>query len=79
VRLEKDVNFEGWMGHRPLVPDDVAVISRVGKHDNVVVATGVSGRGMTQCLGVGVVVSELLSGSKAENLADYDLKRFLFI
>lgn len=35
-----------WSGYRPVTPDDVPVISRVGGYNNVVINAGHGGRGL---------------------------------
>jgi D-amino-acid dehydrogenase len=53
---------EEWYGWRPMIPDDLPVIGRAPRIDNLVLATGHGMLGVTMSAGTGVLVAELVAG-----------------
>ncbi len=55
-----------WVGMRPLSPDGLPLIGRVGNPSNLVVATGHSMTGMTQGPATGILVSQIVLGKPTD-------------
>lgn len=54
---------EEWWGWRPMVADGKPIIGRVGRWENVLVATGHGMVGVAMATGTGKLVSELVTGA----------------
>jgi D-amino-acid dehydrogenase len=68
---------EEWYGWRPMTPDDLPMLGRVPKIDNLVLATGHGMLGVSLSAITGLLVSELICGRPASiDLAPYRLTRF---
>lgn len=62
-------DFEGhdvWVGLRPVSPDGLPYVGRVGGYDNVYTSTGHSMMGMSLGLISGKIISSLIVKGKAE-------------
>ncbi len=58
-KLEDEV---AWSGFRPATPDDLPIIERNGKYDNLILATGHGTLGVTHGLITGKLVSQIIVG-----------------
>ena len=68
---------EEWYGWRPMTPDDLPMLGRVPRIDNLVLATGHGMLGVSMSAITGLLVSELISGRPSSiDLAPYRLSRF---
>jgi glycine/D-amino acid oxidase-like deaminating enzyme len=66
-----------WVGGRPLLPDGLPVIDRVGGHDDVFVSTGHGMLGITLAPASGRALADyMLSGRRPEVLAPFRSDRF---
>lgn len=69
--------IEEWAGLRPMVYDDMPVIDRVARFNNLIVATGHGMLGVTLATGTGKVVCDMVLGRPTEiDVVPYSLKRF---
>ncbi len=69
--------IEEWAGLRPMTYDDMPVIDRARKHENLVIATGHGMLGLTLATGTGKIVSSMIYGEKPEiNIKPFSLRRF---
>ena len=74
---EKKANF--WVGLRPVTIDDVAIIGRSTKYDNLFWNTGHGCRGISSSIASALLLSNAMNGSGIpENLVpeSYSPKRF---
>jgi D-amino-acid dehydrogenase len=53
---------EEWYGWRPMTPDDLPVLGRAPRTDNLLLATGHGMLGVTMSAGTGLLLSELVTG-----------------
>lgn len=68
---------EQWAGLRPMACDDVPIIDRAGRHDNLVIAAGHGMLGLTLATGTGKIVSDMIYGQKPEiNISPFGISRF---
>lgn len=68
---------EEWFGWRPMTPDDLPILGRAPKLQNVTIATGHGMLGLTLAPITGLLISEILTGRKASvNLAPFSPNRF---
>lgn len=68
---------KAWAGMRPMTPDGLPVIGRLGRHDNVTIASGHAMLGVTLAPATGEVVGDLLVGKGDRAvLAPFDPARF---
>lgn len=66
-----------WAGFRPMTPDSLSLIGRLGRHDNAFVATGHGMFGITLAPATALAVVEMVeSGRVPERLAPFDPARF---
>jgi D-amino-acid dehydrogenase len=73
-RLEQE---SAWAGYRPATPDDLPIIGRSGKYDNLVLATGHGTLGITYGLITGKLVSQIITGEEpAIDLTPLQAERF---
>lgn len=69
--------MEIWRGFRPCTPDDLPVISRAKRYNNLIVATGHATLGMSLGPITGRLVSQLIAGEKPDVETDaLRLERF---
>jgi D-amino-acid dehydrogenase len=72
-----DPRIEEWTGLRPMTYDDMPVIDRVGRLNNLIVATGHGMLGVTLATGTGKTVCDMVLGRPTEiDMTPYSLKRF---
>lgn len=68
---------EAWSGFRPMTPDSLSMIGRLGKHDNAYVASGHGMFGLTMAPATALAVVEMVeSGRIPERLRPFDPARF---
>ncbi len=68
---------EEWSGLRPMTYDDLPIIDRSPRQENLVVATGLGMLGLSMATGTGQVVSDLIFGKKPQiDIAPFSLSRF---
>ena len=68
---------EAWSGFRPMTPDSLSMIGRLGKHDNAYVASGHGMFGLTMAPATALAVVEMVeSGRVPERLRPFDPARF---
>jgi D-amino-acid dehydrogenase len=68
---------EEWYGWRPMTPDDLPMLGRVPRVDNLVLATGHGMLGVSMSAITGLLVSELICGKPPSiDLAPYNITRF---
>ena len=68
---------EEWYGWRPMVPDDLPVIGRAPRIDNLILATGHGMLGVTMSAGTGELVAEIATGrSPSLDIAPFAASRF---
>jgi D-amino-acid dehydrogenase len=68
---------ELWVGRRPLTPDGLPTLDRVGTFDNLYVATGHAMLGITLGPASGKAMADyILSGKRPELLEPFQLRRF---
>lgn len=68
---------ETWAGFRPMTPDSLSLIGRLGKHDNAFVASGHGMFGVTLAPATALAVVEMVeSGQVPERLKPFDPNRF---
>lgn len=68
---------EAWSGFRPMTPDSLAMIGRLGAHDNAYVASGHGMFGITMAPATALAVVEMVqSGKVPERLKPFDPNRF---
>lgn len=53
-----------WFGYRPVSPDGLPYIGRLGRYDNLIAACGHAMLGLTMAPATGLLVAELLGGGK---------------
>ncbi|MEO7324550.1 MAG: FAD-dependent oxidoreductase [Dokdonella sp.] len=69
---------EEWYGWRPMTPDDLPVLGRAPRMDNLTLATGHGMLGVTLSAVTGLLVSEVITGrSVSFDLAPFAASRFL--
>ncbi len=69
--------IEEWTSLRPMTCDDMPIIDRVPRLDNLIMATGHGMLGLTLATGTGKAVSDLVYGNKPEiDLSPFSLARF---
>lgn len=70
---------EAWSGFRPMTPDSLALIGRLGAHDNAYVASGHGMYGVTLAPATALAVVEMVeSGRVPDRLAPFAPNRFAF-
>jgi len=68
---------EEWSGLRAMTPDDLPIIDRIPRYDNVLLATGHGRLGVSMAPGTGLLVSDLIAGRKPSlDPAPFGLARF---
>lgn len=68
---------EAWAGFRPMTPDSLALIGRLGEHDNAFVASGHGMFGITLAPATALAVVEMVETRRVpERLRPFDPKRF---
>lgn len=68
---------EAWSGFRPMTPDSLSLIGRLGKHDNAYVASGHGMYGVTLAPATALAVVEMVeSGRVPDRLKPFDPARF---
>lgn len=68
---------EAWTGFRPMTPDSLSMIGRLGKHENAYVASGHGMFGLTMAPATALAVVEMVeSGTVPERLKPFDPARF---
>lgn len=68
---------EEWYGWRPMTPDDLPILGRAPRMDNLVLATGHGMLGVSMSAITGLVVSEVITGKAPSlDLAPYTAARF---
>ena len=68
---------EEWYGWRPMTPDDLPMLGRVPRIDNLVLATGHGMLGVSMSAITGLLVSEVVAGKTPSlDLAPYAAARF---
>ena len=68
---------EEWYGWRPMTPDDLPILGRAPRIDNLVLATGHGMLGVTMSAATGQLVADLVCGrTPALDLAPFDPARF---
>ncbi len=66
-----------WSGYRPLTPDDLPILGRSERINNLIFATGHGMMGMTYALVTGKLVSEIVRGEQPSiDLAPFRPERF---
>ena len=66
-----------WTGLRPLSPDGLPYIGRLGHFDNVLISGGNAMLGISQGPGAGKLIAELVSGEETSmSPAAFDANRF---
>ncbi|MGD9174087.1 MAG: FAD-dependent oxidoreductase, partial [Desulfobacterales bacterium] len=69
--------MEEWVGMRPMVYDDLPIIDRAPKHQNLVVATGHGMSGISMATSTGKLVAEMVSGRKPHiDSTAFGIRRF---
>lgn len=69
--------IEEWTSLRPMIYDDMPVIDRAGRMENLVIATGHGMLGLTLATGTGKIVSDLVLDRPPEiDITPYALSRF---
>ena len=67
-----------WMGYRPCSPDGLPVFGRVGKFDNLFVATGHGMMGISLGPATGKLMSQIIAGRQTEmDVSAFDPARFV--
>jgi D-amino-acid dehydrogenase len=68
---------EEWYGWRPMTPDDLPMLGRAPRVDNLVLATGHGMLGVSMSAITGLLISEVIAGKKPSlDLAPYSAARF---
>ena len=68
---------DAWSGFRPMTPDSLSLIGRLGKHDNAFVASGHGMYGVTLAPATALAVVEMVeTGCIPERLKPFDPARF---
>lgn len=68
---------EEWYGWRPMIPDDLPVIGRTPRFENLILATGHGMLGVTMSAGTGQLVAEIATGrSPSLDIAPFAPSRF---
>ncbi len=68
---------DAWSGFRPMTPDSLSLIGRIGKHDNAYVASGHGMYGVTLAPATALAVVEMVeTGRVPERLKPFDPARF---
>ena len=68
---------EAWSGFRPMTPDSLSMIGRLGRFDNAFVASGHGMFGITLAPATALAVVEMVeSGRVPERLRAFDPARF---
>jgi D-amino-acid dehydrogenase len=65
-----------WMGMRPLTPDGLPVLGRLGTLTNAYVATGHQMLGLTLAPATATAMTKFISGSEVEQLDAFSPDRF---
>ena len=75
--IEKGVSKLQWTGMRPMTPDGLPLIGRLGDEPNLYIATGHAFLGITLAPATAVAIADLLeNGSGGEHLTPFDPNRF---
>lgn len=70
-------DVEAWSGFRPMTPDSLSMIGRLGKHENAYVASGHGMFGLTMAPATALAVVEMVeSGRVPARLAPFNPARF---
>ncbi len=70
--------IERWAGLRPMSPDDLPIIGRTPKLDNLYIATGHGMLGLSTATGTGCLVADLISGRRPTfDPKPYSIQRFV--
>ncbi|MPV85512.1 FAD-dependent oxidoreductase [Ostreibacterium oceani] len=64
--------IQDWCGFRPATPDDLPLIGRSSRFDNVVIATGHGSLGMTNSLATAERVTQLIDGNSGASSDSQD-------
>jgi len=59
-----DLEIEQWAGFRPMCYDDLPIIGRPAKYQNMLLATGHGSTGLSMAPGTGKLIAEILEGRK---------------
>ena len=77
IDLEKG---EAWCCLRPVSSDDVPIVSKITRHENLYINGGHGSKGLTLALGSGVLMRDILQNANGKlNEKDYALERFFFV
>ncbi|HEV7490222.1 MAG TPA: FAD-dependent oxidoreductase [Rhodanobacteraceae bacterium] len=69
--------LEEWYGWRPMTPDDLPILGRAPRTDNLVLATGHGMLGVSMSAITGLLISEVIMGKQPSlDLAPYSAVRF---
>jgi len=75
--IEKGASKLQWTGMRPMTPDGLPLIGRLGDEPNLYVATGHAFLGITLAPATAVAIADLLeNGSAGEHLTPFNPNRF---
>jgi len=73
----KESDMDVWTGLRPVSADDVPIVSKVRKYDNLFTNCGHGARGTMLSFSTGKLLSEIITNQKGfVNINDYSLDRF---
>ena len=75
--IPQEPPLEQWSGWRPMTPDDLPILGRAARHDNLVLATGHGMLGVSLSAVTAQLVDELLTGRPPSiDLAPFSPQRF---
>jgi D-amino-acid dehydrogenase len=77
IEPEGPAVVEEWYGWRPMTPDDLPMLGRAPRMDNLVLATGHGMLGVSMSAITGLLISEVVAGKAPSlDLAPYSAARF---